>query len=446
MRRPEVAATADVWTFQWSEQPELYVELAHPKENGFGIYAEMTIEWRNGSERPGHIHWSRVRISDAEDRERLSRTLAKRTSQGPASLVEWPSVLEQASVLCVRSWRKGEPIVDLAGVDAPRQLQYLRAPLLPLGETSLIYADGASGKSMTALLLALSVRAGVQLPGLQSSGHTGDVLYLDWETHQTAHARRLEALCRGFGLPRPPLFYLRMSQPLLTSLPRIQREVAERRITFLIVDSVGFAASGNINDPQVATDTYNGIRSLGVSTLALHHVNKDTAAQDNGTGKPFGAAYWWNGARSAWELRSRGSENELVVSFWHRKENDGGRLAKPFGWVFNFDNAQGITTVRGHDVGDDPELAGFGGTGFLLERALRFGAKTVSQLADETDLTKDQVKKALQRGGQFRRLAGGSVGRGRESLWGLAQPENGTSPNGRPVFSEAPADWDDVPF
>jgi len=205
------------------------------------------------------------------------------------------------------------------------------------------------------------------------------------------------------------------------SQARVLAEVDRLKVGLIIVDSIGFAAAGDINDADTATQMYNALRAMNLTALALHHVNKAAAERTEGAVKPFGAAYFWNGARNAWELRSTATESQLRLSLWHRKDNDGGRLGQPLGWQFDFDNEAQTTTLRQFDIAQDAELSSFGGAAFVLRSALRKGAKTVNELVEDTAIDKDTIKKTLARTSWFIKLVPGGQGRGHEATWGLAE-------------------------
>jgi hypothetical protein len=392
------------------------VTIDQLQRNGYGVHGEVTIETTDG----GHLAWERIRVSDGEDRARLARRLTERTRSGSGSPINWTDAIEAACTLAVREWRKGEPVVDLASVEPPSGGRpYLLERLLPLGETSLLYADGGQGKSLVALALGCAIRSGTALPaGLRPVQQT-EVLYLDWETNAVTHARRLRALAAGLGIALPPLHYLRMDQPLVLSQARIAAEVDHLKAGLVIVDSAGFAARGDLNDAATATELFNALRALGVTALIVHHVNKAAAERDEGSSKPFGAAYFWNGARNAWELRSMAlGTDRLRISLWHRKDNDGGRLAKPLGLELSFESD--AVRFNAFDVGEDGGLAAFGGPAFLLRLALRDGCRPISTLEEATGLPAEVVKKTLTRNAMFVRVIPGG-GKGRETQWGLAQ-------------------------
>ncbi len=92
----------------------------------------------------------------------------------------------------------------------PGPRRYLLKDLVLAAYVTLLYGDGGVAKSLLALALALAV-AGGSSTWLGREVENGPVLYLDFELDAEEQARRVNQLCRGAGLSRPPDGLLYMS-------------------------------------------------------------------------------------------------------------------------------------------------------------------------------------------------------------------------------------------
>jgi hypothetical protein len=108
--------------------------------------------------------------------------------------------------------------------------------------------------------------------------------------------------------------------------------------------------------------------------------------------------YFWNLARSAWEIRKtqEPGADTMTIGLYHRKMNEG-RLSRPFGLSVTFDEADESTIFAKADLGDDPDLA----KGLTLKEriiiALKAGALTTKEIAEVMEETQDKLRPILHR-------------------------------------------------
>jgi hypothetical protein len=146
-------------------------------------------------------------------------------------------------------------------------------------------------------------------------------------------------------------------------------------------------------------------------------------ADSRGAARPFGSVYVQNLPRNVWELRRAedASDDVLLIGLYHRKTNRG-RLLPPFGLQFTFDAT--ATTITSTDVSQDSGLRERAGLTYSVKAALRAGARTVPQLAEELDAPEDSVRKTLgrlEKAGVVVRVADQKPAPGRAVLWGLKE-------------------------
>jgi hypothetical protein len=290
------------------------------RESSGDLLAELDVQGQ-GPAGWGHLLGPvRVNLVSTQARTTLERHLRDRMS----SPVPWALRLEETFTRTVRTWRTGQPVVDLADVLPRGGSPYLVTRLLPRGETTVIFGDGGTLKSALALATALAVCTGTPLARGLVPTATSNVLLVDYETSDEEQHDRLSSMARGWGLDSIPrgIYYLGQARSVVDDISRFRREVARNDIGFLITDSLLPAAGDDAKDDRVAVATMNALRSLGpeVTRLAITHITKAAAADRAGRATPYGNVMWQNLARSAWEVRlaeSQREENAAYVGLYH---------------------------------------------------------------------------------------------------------------------------------
>ncbi len=166
----------------------------------------------------------------------------------------------------------------------------------------------------------------------------------------------------------------------------------------MIVDSAVPASSGSANDAEAAAGVYGALRRLGVGSLVVAHVTKASTAKeakpDDAT--PYGSAFWWNLARSAWHLRRADDESDgprQTLGLFHSKHNYGG--FPPIGLELTF--AEGDIRIVRVDAATVPTFAGSLSMKYRLCAALKRGPKPTDDLITELEAKPDSVKKCIRR-------------------------------------------------
>ncbi|MDP3766949.1 MAG: AAA family ATPase, partial [Dehalococcoidia bacterium] len=292
------------------------------QEDRWGLYGEMqvrTTQVMPATGRPGHVYQSRFNLSSGPDRDKLAVTLSKRDDRKP-----WRDLIEIACTETLRLYREGEPIVDLRDTKVTPQ-KHLIERLLPLGETSVLYGDGASAKSFLALACGVAARTGIPIGPFRATQQAG-VLYLDWETTAEEQRERLGRICAGLGVEVPMIHYRPMWRALAEDSQYLRTEVDKLGVGLVIVDSIAPAVGGDVDSAGVIS-FFNGLRSFGseVTRLVLSHVSKQVREQEHGLGDPFGSVFVLNFARSAWAVQrtTEAGGEAIEVGLFHRKVNRG---------------------------------------------------------------------------------------------------------------------------
>ena len=214
---------------------------------------------------------------------------------------EWDAIIEYSCVSVLEAFREDEtaPAINLRDLTESTDEGMLVSPLFPANEPSIIFGEGGTGKSIITLWIAGLVSEGFGFDWL--SAKQKNVLYLDYETSEDEFKRRGDKLSKGMGLDMPyaNIWYRRYNSPLVDMVEHLREEIDRNDIGFIVVDSVGYACPEPISDKE--TNRYfNAIRTFpNVTFINIAHTSKEQG--NNKT--PFGSVFWWNGARSIWEIK-----------------------------------------------------------------------------------------------------------------------------------------------
>ncbi len=423
--RPTVNEVGDALTLDF-HQEAIYFTAERWREVGGDLKCMLTVR-ASAPDLPEHLHESRVNLCSLTDRERLIRGLQRRAKDSEKNPVrDWDGMIEHLVREALAWYRQGAPIVELEPARSAAS-RLLVEPLLPQGETTVLFGDGGGGKSLFGLTVALGVATGTILPGRLRHTHTAPVLYLDYESCQEEHAERLDSLIRGFGVSHSGgIHYRPMTRALADDAEFLRTQIARLKIGLVIVDSYGPACGLEPETAEAAIRTLNALRSFApVTRLVIAHVSKAAADQRTGPSRPFGSVYVSNLARSVWECRradADGDQARLTIGLYHRKNNRGS-LHTPLGYRFEFDDE--LIRIRSTDITDQPDLLARTSQPFQVQHLLKSGPRTAERIAEDLDITENTVRKILNRLHRAKRVVivdFEGEGRKRKQIWGLAAP------------------------
>jgi len=391
---PVMQTVGDAYVFTWPGLP-IKIEVDFFYETRGDLFAEITIA-DTLSDPPALIHNSRLNLNAANTRSSLAKDLA-----GGDASVPWATLLEELCFLVKRAYRQGEPAVRLCDVAVDTADRWLLKPYIEADQSSLsvIYADGGSGKSLLALAMATTLAGEDQIVG-RRVGPPVTSMYLDWEAGPLVQHKRLKALAAGAGFAdMPGTLYRRMRVPLVYAAAAIRRELDDRQIGVVIVDSLGAAGDGPIEATEVALAAARAMASFKRPILAVHHMPKNTEGR-RGAGAMFGSVYYANACRVAWELR--GEKNEasqtIAVGLVNTKNNNG-VLERRHAYEIAFRNdARGdpvTITVKAVDSSRVADLHKDVPLGDQIVELLKHGALTRAEVAGELDKSPSHIGKEL---------------------------------------------------
>ena len=300
---------------------EAFIE--QPSKDRERIKCRLTIKTKSNGYLYGPISFD---LLSGTKRLEAERALKKRQDE------DWGTILEYICRLSVSSLESSSDFVDMVTYQRPpsRRNTWLIDGFLARNKPTLIYADGGTGKSMFTVALAMSVASGINIiPELEVNESTGgSVIYLDWEAELEDHDDRTQWICNGLDSNKWSvndfnIHYIRCRTSIFQMQVQIQKQIEETGAQLLVIDSLVPAVDSDANDADTARRFYQVLRSLDIPSLIISHTTKNPGDVDS-KAKPFGSAYWWNQARSVWEIRKEQSagDNYTDLAIINRKSNN----------------------------------------------------------------------------------------------------------------------------
>ena len=383
---PDLKRLGEDYLLTWPEY-QIIMTFHGVYEDKTGVHAECTVASTGAL---GSLLWERVNLTSGTTRQQASKRLTER--YGGTGAPPWDDMMLQAAHLVVAAFRDGEPFIKVGQREVREAPRYRIDGMVPESQVTVLFGDGGTGKSYLALAMALAVYGGGDFLGRPAT--VGQVLYLDWETSADEIDQRIKALTL-FDPVTPSIGYRRMIRPLADEASRIRQEVDREGYQFVVVDSIGAAVGADPNNAQDVIRCFGAMRALGTTCLAIDHV-----AKADSEGKPYGSAYKYNYARSAWETRKEqlADENTITVALLHRKANNG-RLQQPLGIRIEFsgEDEQSAVAVSPTDLRQTGLVATLGVPNRILDELSR-GMLTAEALAERLpDINHNTLKVTLSR-------------------------------------------------
>lgn len=386
MSQPLIDPTIDGYVLTWPDYP-VHVYMSRLHEHRERLTAETMITHTNGTGRPTILKQQTWNLLAGRTQLQLAKELAVRVHEVP-----WESLLEQACLLTIRTFRLGEPVVSLEPCEQDSPSQFILNPLLYVDNPTVIYGPGGSMKSYFALYCGMLLASGVSANGFVHSGELRKVLYLDYEMTAPDLRGRTKWLRRGDARLIATPDYRRCSRPLADEISELRKVVLEGGYEILIVDSLSLAAGGSELEKAEAPQRFNAaLRTLGVTSLLIGHTPKDReGAPEERT--LYGNVFFRNLARSVWEVRKEGE----VLGLFHRKNNLGPELS-PIGLRLSIDNQLGICEWGTAELNDEPELRKALSIPSQVSCLLKTESRTTNQLLELVEGKSDSIRRTLQR-------------------------------------------------
>jgi hypothetical protein len=385
------------YTLTYSALGLVFIASHLRRERHLDLHGELTVTTTLAGAKTvdGVLSSSNLNFSSQQSRTRMATFLATRSG---APELDWLGALEALCWKVTRGEEEGTPVQALSDVALPppeTTLEPVAGLKLVADEPTILYGDGGTGKSYVALWIAVKLCAqGV------------NVLYVDFEFSAAQHRVRLQKLCGPDPLPGARLQYVRCVNALVVEQPRLEAAIHQHQIGFCVFDSIVFGLNGPPESAEIAAAYFRAVRALGVGSLHLAHTTKQSAHDSQQAEKPFGSAYFHNGARATYLVqRAPTGPNPAVVelSLTNKKANTG-PLLPPVGLCLAF--TEDRTQITTFDVADSPDLSGALPIWRRVKALVATGrGLTITELATELDVPAGSVSKAVTRMDMFQKDA-----------------------------------------
>jgi len=361
-------------------EPGIQFDIDRLRREKHELVGELTVRCDLPGARTfeGTLSTADFNLSSARARQERARLLADRAK---APEVDWTGLVEEFCQRVLAAERSGAPAVLLRDVPKPPEDAFYDVVgfSVPKHLPTVIFGDGGTAKSYYALWIAGELaRQGIR------------VGFFDWEFDGGAHRDRLERL---FGPDMPDVYYVRCERPLVHESDRLRRIAREHRLQYAIFDSMAFAADGPPEAADVAARHYLAVRQIGLGSLHIAHITK----AEGGDQKPFGSAFWHNGARSTWFVKLANTSDDkaqITIGLFNRKVNLG-PLCPAIGLAIEFSAVRTAFTRTNLATVDD--LADRLPLRQRIEHLLKGGALTLATIAEELSAKVDTVNKTVTR-------------------------------------------------
>ena len=232
------------------------------------------------------------------------------------------------------SWKT---VADLARNSPPRR-EWLAHEWIPVGQPTLLYGDGGTGKSLIALQLCASVA--LNLPWLGMGVKSGRSIYFTAEDDEAELHRRIQKICLSNDVNITDLSDMEISSmvgldalfvthdtshSVLRPTPlfeHIEAKIQNEQPTLVVFDTLADIFSGDENQRSLSRQFISMMRKLAYdnncAVLILAHPSKAGMYEKSGTS---GSTGWSNSARSRIYLTRPDPDNPDLRKLENMKNN-----------------------------------------------------------------------------------------------------------------------------
>ena len=318
----------------------------------------------------------------------------------PPLAAQWAEIVETSTdkALSKMSERVNPVKLGNGKVNMERP-KYQVEPLLQHHQPNLLWGNSDIGKSWLAVYLCAIVENGISANGL--TGDHGLCLYVDYETTEDAMSERVGAVRAGLRGQLPDdweMAYQAATGPLTDWIDDLGRYVSKNEIDLVVIDSLGQALGGMVNESENVVKLYEAVRELDATTLLIDHQGKGDDANQRGA---IGSSYKRHYARSEWEMRREDGDG-FTIGLYHRKANNARKVSGGIGLSIDIESdddgrAQTATFTR-TDVHDSPELAKGVSAPLRIMAALKHGQMSLESICEAMqDIPQATIKPALSK-------------------------------------------------
>lgn len=388
--KPQVTEQIDGYVLSW-EDGMVSIKVSRLDDHSDG---RLTGELLISTNKPGFgpVLMPATQINFTAERTRAS--LIKNLTETFPDFPSWAIIINQLTHYVQGAVRKGEPVQELWTHEEIQKPEYLLEPLLFKGLPNAIFGEKGVSKSTMSLIAYICLL----LPwtenhlGFTAPAHSTPSLILDWETESNVvqyYAKRLQI---GMNLPSIPIFYRRCTAPLTDNIEQIQKHIVDTKSEVVIIDSLGAAAGGELNKPEIALKFFAALRKLKVTSLIIGQTSKSEDKKKH----IFGSVYFEYYCRNIFELcKSEDGEDEddVTLALFHKASNLS-RKHKPMGFRLHYNEVGIEVESQAVTYGEFLEKVS---TKLKIEEILRNGVMSSEEIKEALSLSPVNLRVTLKR-------------------------------------------------
>jgi len=392
--KPALSETINQFKFSWDNG--ISVELHHLDEKS---RAEIWAWHNNGTNTL--IDVSELNLLAPRSRDDYCKRLTARTPG--VKDFDWITAFDYIVPMALQARRKGEPIIELGSNDAvitkPAWDCY---PLIVSGMLNLIFGDRGALKSKLTLYLAIMMTVPNLVDdwglGINPASRNLTVLKLDYEATRESDEYEWRRILRGLDAEGAvQLKYRACRRPLADDIEAISNHVDAIKADVLIIDSLGPAAGGNLNDSEPALRFGEAVRKLNRTVICPAH----TAKNQFGKRTVYGNAFYENLARNIWEINKEEEENDEStvqhVALHQTKSPPFSPHHKDMALQFDFDEESERIQVSKYDPNKMEVVNEKKSNPRKVLEVLKDGKQTPKVIAEATGISEAVVRTTLYR-------------------------------------------------
>jgi hypothetical protein len=404
MNKPALTESLNLINFQWTDG--ILVELHHLHDSGKAQIWARYLENKNGTpwttedkKNATLLDVSEINLMAPRSRTEYCNHLKTRS---PGLDFDWQAAFSFIVPMALQAQQLGEPVIELGkpGVEIKRP-EWDAYPFVVRGMINLIFGDRGSLKSKFTLLLALIM----MLPlsdnklGIIAPARSLSILKLDFEATNDADEYEWRRLLRGLDLEGAVQLNYRdcRRRTLVDDIDTISYHADAVKADVLIVDSLGPAAGGNLNDSEPALKLNAALRQLNRTVIMPAH----TAKNQLGKRSVYGNVFYENLARNIWEVNKEEDEDSESptqhIAMHQTKSPPFAPHHRDMAFEFDFDQDAERTIIRSYDP-DKMDVVNEKKTNpTKILSVLKGKTLLIKEIAEETGVSESVVKTTLYR-------------------------------------------------
>lgn len=383
--------------FEWQEE-KIVIDVSRLKQHTDGrVTGEIKIQTTDVNFNP-HLHQALFNFSASRSRKELAKLLSM-DYEGLLNNEQWNVILEQLCVKAIDHVREGEPREHLIIEGAIEPPRYLLEPLIIENYPNVLFGDPSASKSTLAVVICqlLQLPWEIDSLGFLPPAEPVRALYLDWEADSATIKWQTRTLQRGMGIPEDNVYldYRRCAMPLAQDYEQIHKHIEDIDAQFVVIDSLGQAAGGELKETQSPLQFFAALRQLNVTSLILAHNAKNP---DSKTKSIYGNQYFTAAARNIWEVRKSQEvgSSEMSLLLMHQKPAPFHKKQKHIGFKFHFDDTEGSMVIESCNPLGMPEfIEQQGAQARILDLLADMPPLRPKDIAVNLDMSQEHVRQAL---------------------------------------------------